>query len=209
MQKWIKTVFVVALLLTMVNGTYSLVPPAVGAPRAGTVASVKEGVDSPSQPTEGVSSPPAEVPPAQGLPASVRMPLSISSEEMTIKGLEDRVVFKGAVVIQRGDVTIKAGRAEVFLSDFGKGSDKGAGPSFSAREGKEISRIELLQDVDLTQDKRHVVAQRGIYHAYREEILFTGAPEMWEEGYHVKGTAITISLKQKRSVVEGSQLTIQ
>jgi len=140
--------------------------------------------------------------------AIVRQPLSISSDEMTVKGLEDKVFFKGAVLIQRGDVTIKAGRAEVFLSDVEKGREKGD-LSFSAREGKEIQRIEITHNVELIQGRRQVMAQKGIYDARREEIIFTGDPEMREEGYHVKGTAITLSLRQKRSVVEGSQLTIQ
>ena len=136
-------------------------------------------------------------------------PLSITSSEMTVKGREDKVFFKGDVVIRKGDVLIKAGRAEVLLSDIGKDQGKETDLSFSAREGKEISRIEVTQNVELTQGNRQVMAQRGVYDAHREEIIFTGEPEMREEGYHVKGTAITLSLKHKRSVVEGSQLTIQ
>jgi len=147
--------------------------------------------------------------PTEGATVAARSPLSISSEEMTVKGLEDKVIFKGSVVIQRDDVTIKAGRAEVFLADSGKDQGKGTGPSFSSHEGKEIARIELTQNVNLTQGNRMVSAQRGIYDAYREEVIFTGEPEMLEEGYHVKGVAITLSLKEKRSIVEGSQLTIR
>ncbi|MEK7702853.1 MAG: LptA/OstA family protein [Nitrospirota bacterium] len=141
------------------------------------------------------------------------VPFSITSEKMTVKGLEDKVLFEGAVVIQRGDMAITAGNAEVLLSNKDKDtfqknvhSEKLSG--FSSDAGKEIVRIALTKKVTVQQGNRRVVAEEGIYHAKEGEIVLTGNAQMWEEGYHVKGRVIRFSLVKKRSFVEGSQLTI-
>jgi hypothetical protein len=36
----------------------------------------------------------------------------------------------------------------------------------------------------------------------------TGDPEVWESGYRVTGTKMTMFLKEDRSVVEGSRVVI-
>ncbi len=120
-------------------------------------------------------------------------PLSISSDNITVKGLENKISFEGAVSIKKGDMTILAGQADVFLS---------------TQETKEITRIELSDAVDLKQGSRHVLAQNGVYDAQRGEIIFSGKAEMWEKGYYVKGKVITLSLTQKRTVMEKSHLII-
>jgi lipopolysaccharide transport protein LptA len=136
-------------------------------------------------------------------------PLSISSERITVKGLEDAVLFEGNVAIKKGDMTISAGQAEVFLFPLPHAAVDPAEPNASSTSGeKEISRIELAGEVDLKQGNRRVLAQKGVYHAKQGEITFTGGAEMWEPGYHVKGKVITLSLTQRRTQVESSQLTI-
>ncbi|MEK7747533.1 MAG: LptA/OstA family protein [Nitrospirota bacterium] len=152
------------------------------------------------------------------------VPLSISSEKMTVKGLEDKVFFEGAVVIQKGDVAMTAGRAEVLLANKNQndqrdqkdqiGSKKNAVAAASAisnlspSEGKEIVQIALTHQVEVRQGNRRVISEKAVYDAKEEEIILTGNAEMWEEGYHVKGRVIRLSLAKKRSFVEGSQLTI-
>jgi lipopolysaccharide transport protein LptA len=141
-------------------------------------------------------------------------PLAISSEKMTVKGLEDKVFFEGSVAILKGDVEITAGRATVLLADKDQnaGNKKSPLPSafstLSHGAGKEIVQIQLSEKVEVRQGSRRVLAQKGIYDARESEIILTGRAEMWEDGYHVKGRSIRLSLATKRSFVEGSQLTI-
>jgi len=121
-------------------------------------------------------------------------PIAISSEKMTLKGQEDKVFFEGDVLIQKGDIKITAGRVEVQLAN---------------RENvKEIVQIAMLDEVEVKQGDRRVLAQKGVYNTKEGEIVLTGDAEMWEKGYHVKGRLIRLSLNQKRSFVEGSVLTI-
>jgi lipopolysaccharide transport protein LptA len=134
-------------------------------------------------------------------------PLAISSEKMTLKGQEDKVLFEGDVLIQRGDIKITAGRVEVLLGDKDQGKESMPKPS-SAGEGKEIIQIEMMDKVDLRQGDRRVLANKGVYNTKGGEIVLTGKAEMWEKGYHVQGRRIRLSLTQKKSFVEGSTLTI-
>ena len=126
--------------------------------------------------------------------------LSITSETMTVKGQENKVLFEGNVAIRKEDVTISAGRAEVFLPENA--------PETSV-EAKEISRIEISDNVQVQQGEHRILAQKGVYDAKRGEIVLTGNPEMWQKGNHVKGKRIGLDLVQKKSFVEGSKLTIQ
>jgi lipopolysaccharide transport protein LptA len=209
MRKFIK-VFLFALFLLPVEEGSGLGPPSRGGQpgtpvRRGENTVASAGVATPTGTTTA-----AGVAPDRGSFSALggTLPLSISSDQMTVKGLEDTVLFQGTVLIQKGDVTIKAGRAEVLLSNTNTGTTETPNHAAQGREGKEIARIEVTEDVELTQGGRRVLAQRGIYDAKEGEIVLTGEPEMWEEGYHVKGKAITLSLKHKRSFVEGSELTI-
>ncbi len=200
MRKFINVFLFILVLLPVAQGS-SLGPPSeVGKP--GTT--VRREGNSDTVVSAGTTTPDTGKFSALG----GALPLSISSDQMTVKGLEDTVLFQGTVLIQKGDVTIKAGRAEVLLSNTGTPTSERSEQAAPGREGKEIARIEVTEDVELIQGTRRVLAQRGIYDAKEGEIVLTGEPEMWEEGYHVKGKAITLSLKHKRSFVEGSELTI-
>ena len=134
-------------------------------------------------------------------------PIAISSEKMTLKGQEDKVLFEGDVLIQKGDIKITAGRVQVLLADKEKGKGE-TSATLSKGEGKEIVQIELMEKVEVQQADRRVLAQKGIYNTKGGEIVLTGNAEMWEKGYHIKGRLIKLSLNQKRSFVEGSVLTI-
>ncbi|MBI3358685.1 MAG: hypothetical protein HY201_01045 [Nitrospirae bacterium] len=134
-------------------------------------------------------------------------PLAISSEKMTLKGQEDKVLFEGAVLIQKGDIKITAGRVEVLLADKDPAKSE-ALSALSTEEGKEIVQIEMMGEVEVRQGDRRVLAQKGSYNTKGGQIVLTGNPEMWEKGYHVQGRMIRLSLTEKRSFVEGSVLTI-
>jgi len=136
----------------------------------------------------------AETPKASSFSLSGGEPLAISSEKMTLKGQENKAIFEGDVIIQKGDVKITAGRVDAQLAD--------------TKKGKEIVQIQMAEQVEIKQGDRRVIAQKGIYDTEKGEITLTGNPEMWEKGYHVQGKLIRLSLKEKRSFVEGSVLTI-
>lgn len=139
-------------------------------------------------------------------------PVSITSNKMTIKSLEDKIIFEGEVFIKKGDLTIEADRAEVFLSERGAGEPSKPPSSVlmnpSAKGEREVSRIETTGNVDIRQGEKHAKAQKGIYDQKRETITLTGDAEVWEKDYRVKGKVITLFIAENRSLVEGSQVII-
>ncbi len=130
-------------------------------------------------------------------------PISITSNKMTIKSLEDKIIFEGEVFIKKGDLTIKADHAEIFMSES---SSLLIDPS--AQEKREVSRIETSGNVDIRQGEKHAKAEKGIYDQKKETITLTGDAEAWEKEYRVKGKVITLFIAENRSLVEGSQVII-
>jgi len=138
-------------------------------------------------------------------------PISITSNKMTVKSLEDIIIFEGNVFIKKGDLKIGADRAEVFFSQ--KKSDQQKSSSLlttpGAKGDKDVSRIETTGNVDVQQGTKHAKAQKGVYDKSKEEITLTGDPEAWENDYRVKGKVITFFIAENRSLIEGSQVVIQ
>lgn len=143
-------------------------------------------------------------------------PVSITSNKMTIKNQENKIIFEGNVFIKKGDLTIHSDRAEVFLAEQQGGGGSSKTPSLfenpTAKGGKDISRIEAFGNVDIQQGDKHAKAQKGVYDQKKDTIILTGDPnpEAWENDYRVKGKMITLYIAENRSVVEGgSQVLIQ
>lgn len=130
-------------------------------------------------------------------------PISITSNKMTIKSLEDKIIFEGEVFIKKGDLTIKADRAEVFMSES---SSLLIDPS--TQEKREVSRIETAGNVDIQQGEKRAKAEKGVYDKKKETVTLTGNAEAWEKDYRVKGKVITLFIAENRSLVEGSQVII-
>lgn len=138
-------------------------------------------------------------------------PISITSNKMTIKSLEDKIIFEGNVFIKKGDLKIGADRAEVFLTQkepAGSGSISQSLTGPDVKGDKEVSRIETSGNVDVRQGDKHAKAQKGIYNKEKEEIVLTGDPEAWENDYRVKGKVITFFIAENKSLVEGSHVII-
>lgn len=143
---------------------------------------------------------------------SPQEPISITSNKMTIKSLEDKIIFEGAVSIKKGDLTIDADRAEVFMSERNTGGASKPPSSLlmnpSADGDREVSRIETTGNVDIRQGEKHAKGQKGVYDQKKDTITLTGDPEAWENDYRVKGKVITLFIAENRSLVEGSHVIL-
>ncbi len=145
------------------------------------------------------------------LPNPSADPISITSNKMTVKSLEDIIIFEGNVFIRKGDLKITADRAEVFLTQKKPDQSKSSsslltGPG--SKGDKDVSRIETWGNVDVQQGTKHAKAQKGVYDKNKEEIILTGDPEAWENDYRVKGKVITLFIAENRSLIEGSEVII-
>jgi lipopolysaccharide export system protein LptA len=149
---------------------------------------------------------------AADVPVSLESrPLAITSRSMTVKNLDQRVIFDKNVTVIKGDMDLHADRVEVVLAkpSAPAASDSpgdGMGPDILA-EGN-IERIVADGNVKVVQGTKTVTADHAVYHRADETVVLTGNPETWEEGVRIAGSKITILLKEQRSIVEESRVVI-
>jgi lipopolysaccharide export system protein LptA len=139
-------------------------------------------------------------------------PISITSNKMMVKSLEDIIIFEGNVFIKKGDLKILADRAEVFLTQKKTDQPKSSSSLLTgsgARGDREVSRIETSGNVDVQQGNKHAKAQKGTYDKSKEQIILTGEAEAWENDFRVKGRVITLFIAENRSLIEGSEVVIR
>jgi lipopolysaccharide export system protein LptA len=138
--------------------------------------------------------------------------MAITSRSMTVKNLDQRVIFDRDVKIIKGDLDLRADRVEVVLSRPTTAAANPppppttTGPDLLAEEN--IDRIVADGHVQVMQGKKTATADHAVYHRAEETIVLTGHPETWEEGVRIQGSKITILVKEQRSIVEESRVVI-
>jgi lipopolysaccharide export system protein LptA len=145
--------------------------------------------------------------PAAAAEPAPTSPLSIQSKTMTIKNSENLVVFEGNVVMKRSDWTLTADRVLVFFvkSLESLAPSEGGDPAMNSGN---VDTIDATGNVVIEQGERKAKSQRAIYHQKEEKIVLTGEPEAWEKDYVVKGSQMTIFLKENRSVVDKGHVVL-
>ncbi|MFZ5863245.1 MAG: LptA/OstA family protein [Nitrospirota bacterium] len=145
----------------------------------------------------------AEAPAPAAPPAR---PMAITSRSMTVKNLDQRVIFDRDVLIVKGDMDLHADRVEVVLAKPAQAAAPaaGAGPDLLSEDN--IERIVAEGRVKVVQGAKTATADHAVYHRADETVVLTGRPETWEEGVRIQGSKITILLKEQRSMVEDSRV---
>ncbi|MFQ5587879.1 MAG: LptA/OstA family protein [Nitrospiria bacterium] len=134
-----------------------------------------------------------------------RSPISITSEKMVLKNLENKIIFEGAVSIRRGEVRINADKAEVLLSESAESSALLSGE----KDSRAVSRIITTGNVRVVRGAQKAKADKGVYKRGEEVFVLTGNPEVWDDDFHVKGKTITFFIEEERTLVAESQAVIR
>jgi len=139
------------------------------------------------------------------LPEKPNVPISIRSEKMTLKNLENKIIFEGKVLIIREDMRINADRAEVLLSE-----SKGESDSVlqETSDGREVKQITTSGNVLIVRGAQKAKADKGVYKRGKAVFILTGNPEVWDNDFHVKGEVITFYIDEERTLVSKSQAVI-
>ncbi|MFQ5543552.1 MAG: lipopolysaccharide transport periplasmic protein LptA [Nitrospiria bacterium] len=131
-------------------------------------------------------------------------PISIQSQNMTLKNIENKAVFDGAVHILQGDLSIKSDHAEVFMVT----QKEGVSLLKDTEAKRDVSKIVTTGNVTIENGKQRAKAEKGVYDRQKNIIILTGKPEVWEDGYHVKGKEITFFIAEEKTLVVESQVVI-
>ncbi len=139
------------------------------------------------------------------LPEKPNVPISIRSEKMTLKNLENKIIFEGKVLITREDMTINADRAVVLLSE-----SKGEPDSVleETNDSREVEKITTFGNVLIVRGNQKAKADKGVYERGKALFILTGNPEVWDNDFHVKGEVITFYIDEERTLVSESQAVI-
>lgn len=124
----------------------------------------------------------------------------ITSNTLEFDNKRKIVIFTGEVDARRDDFTINCQKMHLYYNDQ---------PTKSAGGNKAeliIDRIIATGGVKITRpDGGLAMAEKAIYYEKDEKVVLTGKPIVQQGNNFVEGSRITLFLKEKRSVVEGSE----
>ncbi len=126
-------------------------------------------------------------------------PIVITSQTLEFDNKRKVVVFTGNVVAKREDFTINCQKMLLYYLDSQTGRVEG-------KEELKIDRIIATGQVKISRpDGGLAKAEKAIYYENDEKVILTGNPGVRQGTDFVEGSRITLFLKEKRSIVEGSE----
>ncbi len=131
---------------------------------------------------------------------------TITSQTMTAEGNSRRVIFKGTVVLTKGDFVM---RSDSMIVMFDEDTHNQSRPMEDEPLSQKIEQIEATGNVVFERLNGKATSGRAVYYKDEEKVILTESPVAWQNGAKVTGSRMTIFLKEERSIVEGeSQVTI-
>ncbi len=130
-------------------------------------------------------------------------PIEIVSDRLDAYNEEKLVVFSGNVVATQKDKVIRANQLFVYYKK--KKDDKAAKNPATDTEAGDLDKIEAKGNVRITQGKRIVTGEDGVFYNDEQKIVMTGNPVMTEGNNVIRGDKIIVLLDEDRGVVESSK----
>lgn len=123
----------------------------------------------------------------------------VKSQSLEVDNKQGIVVFTGQVDARRDDMTINCEKMVVYYNNQSTNRD-------SADVDVKIDKIVATGKVKVSRpDGALAMAEKAIYYENDEKVVLTGKPIVKQGNDFVEGSRITLYLKEKRSIVEGSE----
>jgi lipopolysaccharide export system protein LptA len=132
------------------------------------------------------------------------IPLTITSQTMTVNNKLNTATFDYDVVIKKGDLIITSEHVEIIS----KKDHSLAVPDSAFKRGS-IAQLRAWGNVKMYDGTRRAQAHEALYDQENEAVTLTGEPILFEETYQVTGTKMTFYIKDNRSIIESSKVLIQ
>lgn len=165
------------------------------------------GTVSAAEPPDRPSTPPGDI--------------VITSQSLVFRNQDNTAFFEGKVVLTKGVFVMHADQMTIYFDGSSpanntppKGTTKAApaakpgAPELPTFGSRGVSLIDASGNVVMQQGSKRAKSKKALYYQREEKLVLTGEPEVWEEGYRVTGTKMTMLLKEDRSIVEGSRVII-
>lgn len=126
----------------------------------------------------------------------------INSHDLVYSDAERKGVFRGSVVAQSGEMTIRSAQAEVFLSDLSTKSNN------NKNVRSQVDRLIATGNIILTQPGRKATGDKLVYTASDGKMILTGTdsvlPHLYDETHgNVTGDALIFNSRDDSVDVEG------
>jgi len=123
----------------------------------------------------------------------------INSDALDIDNQRKTVIFSGNVKVKRDNLTIDCKKIHLYYNEAQSG--KGTG-----KLNIKVDRIVATGKVIITRaDGGYAKSENAVYYQDEEKVILTGNPVVRQGNDFVEGEKITLFLKEKRSIVEGSK----
>lgn len=122
----------------------------------------------------------------------------IKSNSLEIDNSRKMVIFTGDVDARKDDFIINCQKMFLYYNDTPSDRDSG-------KVEIDIDKIVAAEHVTITRsDGGLATAEEAIYYQDGEKVVLTGNPVVKQGSDFVEGSRITLFLKERRSIVEGS-----
>ncbi len=123
----------------------------------------------------------------------------IKSQSLEVDNQKRIVVFSGQVDAKKNEMTINCEKMIVYY--IGQSADKESG-----KIDVRIDKIVATGKVKISRpDGALAMSEKAVYYENDEKVVLTGRPVVKQGNDFVEGSRITLYLKEKRSIVEGSE----
>ena len=128
-----------------------------------------------------------------------RQPITIISNSLEIDNKQRIVTFSQNVEANTPDFTINCQKMLVHYLNMPSLTDSG-------KEEIKIDKIIATGDVKINRSEGgSATAEKAVYYQNDEKVILTGKPIVRQGNDFVEGSTITLFIKEKRSIVEGSE----
>ncbi len=127
-------------------------------------------------------------------------PIHIRSEDLEFFYGENRIEYRGKVVVTQGDMTLKSDLLTVFYDNQ---SSTPESPKTSSPQ--RIKRIVAEGNVEITSGERLATSRKAVFNEKKRTVTLQGNAILREGTNQVAGDVVEVFLDEKRSIVKGGK----
>lgn len=141
---------------------------------------------------------------------SRREPIHIRSRDLEFRYDEKRITYRGEVLVQQGDVTLKSDLLTVTYEEptatkGGTAPTASATATAGATMRQQLKEIIAEGNVEIVSGDRRATGKKAVFDETKRTVVLSGDAALQEGGNRVSGERVTVFLDEKRSVVEGGK----
>ncbi len=141
--------------------------------------------------------------------AAGRTPIVVTARSLFADNKKKVAVYKGGVVVKKGDVTMYAREVTIRLKAQGDKTAKTAPASADVLGGSgKIDTIEAEGGVKIIEQDKTATGERAVYYSATDSIVLTGSPRVWQGGDVVMGSKITYDIQADTFLVDDADTVL-